>query len=195
MFQEALRKSDTTFLNQLLILFHKCGFKFYRSPLEHYPTGSYNSCYSTLIKTKFIDYECLHMRSGRWRRFERARSDLDSFITTYTIIRRKRHYSKYLAWDQVEAVRREAGALRLLADELSSHLARLLSPEPLYKTSAAAVGNGLQPTGNGFHPSGGRGSPPSTGHEALGGPRVPPTPSTPFKTFVSFEPITLDPEP
>ena len=49
MFRGAPRKSKTTLVNQLLILFHQCGLRFYWQPSEHH---LYNSCNSTLKKPR-----------------------------------------------------------------------------------------------------------------------------------------------
>ena len=49
MFRAAPIKSETTIVNQLLILFHKCGLRFYWKLSEHYPTTpATTSSYFTL---------------------------------------------------------------------------------------------------------------------------------------------------
>ena len=48
MFPHLTVKSETTLVNQLSILFHKCGLRFYGDPGEHHVTTQ-NACYPTLL--------------------------------------------------------------------------------------------------------------------------------------------------
>ena len=53
LFRGGSQKSEVTFVSQFSILLHKCGLRFFGSPLEDHGTPQ-NACYSTLSKTPFV---------------------------------------------------------------------------------------------------------------------------------------------
>ena len=62
-------KSETTFVNQLLILVQKCGLRFFVRASEHYAKNDLKSYYSTVLFTLFLTGgKILAGRSFHWEK-------------------------------------------------------------------------------------------------------------------------------